>query len=1184
MESTSNFVLNGLSEKMSWTLFKQMAFNGSESGLNSQIHEIAKEIVKKCVVPLALKALGSAMKFKKNVKEWEEARDSDIWERDEGNEVMASLKLSYMNLSSQLKECFTYCSIFPKDHVINKQDLIGQWMANGLVSFTSTRGMEVDWGNEYFERLVQVSFLQNIVEQIDSAKVTCNMHDLVHDLAQSISDQRILLINDTGKAIHKDNGEVNPNKIKKMRALYIRSGDSDVINMVSEAQSLRSLFLESIVLYDTLFISISKLIHLRYICISDCLFTTIPNDISTLWSLEALHLRHFHMIKYFPESIGKLINLRTLELVTCMLTHLPKSIGHCQSLQNLIVSSTQITSIPNSLGQLVNLKSLNISYCYELVKIPEGAFGQFHSIRTLNLSHCMILKEVPFSIGKLVSLEILNMSMCEQLKWLPESIGNLHKLRFLNLHRCKSLEKVPESIGNLINIESLDLSWCENLKCLPKSIGNLDKLCFLNLNGCESLEKVPESIGDLINLESLDFSWCENLKCLQKSIGNLDKLCFLNLHGCENIQKVPESIGDLINLESLDLSCCKNLKYLPESIGNLDKLCFLNLDGCESLEKFPESIGNLINLEGLDFSWCKNLKYLPESIRNLDKLCFLNLDTCKSMETVTESIGHLINLESLDLSWCENLKCLPESIGNLDKLCFLNLHRCESLEKLPESIGNLINLESIDLSWCKNLKNLPESIGNLANLCVLNLDNFELNTIPKSIYNLRKLTSLNLDRFQNFYCMPAGISKLNGPYIQGLSIFSGVEDNKLACMSELKHLNIRGHLKICGLQNLNYPGEATQAKLKKKNLSSLKLTWCHNALNNCNECSFPVLEALQPPLSIKSLDLEGFPGKQYPNWMMVSNETRMTPFPNLTSLTLSQIKRCFNLPSLVGLPHLEYLTLEKMPYLTNYSGHFPSLVELYLREMPNLEEVTTMNLDTNNISNPAFPRLSKLVISGCPKVRIKPHLSPSVVELKLEKSNDELLGVEFFNGESSSEICSSSLGIRVLIISQMETQLVLLKQFSTITRLEFENYERNCLPESMRHLSSLRELKIYHCKNLHALPEWLGELKSLEELKIWCTPLTFLPQSMQHMNSLRQLWFWNCGGLHVLPEWFGELKSLIKLLIDETPLNCLPKSIKQLTTLQYLYIWNCPELERRYEHEKGEDWHLISHIPTVNIE
>ncbi|KAJ4780099.1 hypothetical protein LUZ62_064356 [Rhynchospora pubera] len=135
----------------------------------------------------------------------------------------------------------------------------------------------------------------------------------------------------------------------------------------------------------------------------------------------------------------------------------------------------------------------------------------------------------------------------------------------------------------------------------------------------------------------------------------------------------------------------------------------------------------------------------------------------------------------------------------------------------------------------------------------------------------------------------------------------------------------------------------------------------------------------------------------------------------------------------------------------------------------------------------------------------------------------------------------------------------------------------------MWYLSSLQDLKISDCKDLHALPEWMGELKSLDEMEIWDTLMTCLPESMKHISSLRKLSFWNCEGLRVLPEWFGELKSLKILTIMDTPLTRLPKSMKQLTALESLRILNCPELKTRCEREKGEDWHLISHIPDVYI-
>ena len=62
MKATLNVDFKGFLEEMPWALFKQMAFYGSDKGLDSRVNEIAMEIIQKCGgVPLALRALGSLM-------------------------------------------------------------------------------------------------------------------------------------------------------------------------------------------------------------------------------------------------------------------------------------------------------------------------------------------------------------------------------------------------------------------------------------------------------------------------------------------------------------------------------------------------------------------------------------------------------------------------------------------------------------------------------------------------------------------------------------------------------------------------------------------------------------------------------------------------------------------------------------------------------------------------------------------------------------------------------------------------------------------------------------------------------------------------------------------------------------------------------------------------------------------
>lgn len=530
MNATSLFNLEGLSEAISWDFFKQIAFGGSETRVNPRILDIAKEIMKKCAgVPLALKALGSIMQFKESIEEWLEVRDSDIWVlSDGGDQVIRSLKSSYMNLPSSLKECFTYCSIFPKGQVIKKLELIGQWIAHGLVGIPHSKGAtEEDKANEYFKHLVQMSFLQ-IVAGESNGEVACNMHDLVHDLARSIVDHEFSVIKNMDVATNIDvgcrylslidcSGKVAPTIVKKVRALHIYGGNLSVANMAAKAKSLRSLVLDRIG-HDTLHMFSSKLIHLRYIFISRCDFTAIPDDICALWSLQALHLIECDKITDLPESISRLFGLRTLQLDCFALKTLPASISQCQRLQNVIVKSRQLESIPSSLGQLPSIRLLKFSQC-ELKRLPADGLEKYNSVRNICLSYCCDLEEVSVSIGNLESLELSN---CYKLKSLPESIGNLHNLRVLNLQHSR-VETLPVSICKLVNLETLNLQHAA-LKELPV-LGEMKKLRYLQTRGCD-LYGMPIGIGKLTELRGLNM-FPINIESKYACISELQDLNFL---------------------------------------------------------------------------------------------------------------------------------------------------------------------------------------------------------------------------------------------------------------------------------------------------------------------------------------------------------------------------------------------------------------------------------------------------------------------------------------------------------------------------------------------------------------------------------------------------------------------------------------------------------------------------------
>ena len=101
--------------------------------------------------PLATKTLGGLLSVDLDEEHWRSIMESEIWELQQGeNDILPVLKLSCQYLPDCLKQCFAYCSLFPKDcHFdkdschFDKDSLIQMWMAQGFIRPKGTMRMEV---------------------------------------------------------------------------------------------------------------------------------------------------------------------------------------------------------------------------------------------------------------------------------------------------------------------------------------------------------------------------------------------------------------------------------------------------------------------------------------------------------------------------------------------------------------------------------------------------------------------------------------------------------------------------------------------------------------------------------------------------------------------------------------------------------------------------------------------------------------------------------------------------------------------------------------------------------------------------------------------------------------------------------------------------------------------------------
>ncbi|OWM88030.1 hypothetical protein CDL15_Pgr016603 [Punica granatum] len=150
------------------------------------IKPAGEKIAAKCAgLPLAAKTVGGVLRSRYELGEWKTIAQSRIWDLPETKGVPQALLLSYIYLPSDLKRCFVYCAVFPKDHEFDKDDLISLWMAEGLLGRARLEESMRDLGLRYFRELLSRSFFHPFSGQ-ESSFV---MHDLLSDLAASIAGE-----------------------------------------------------------------------------------------------------------------------------------------------------------------------------------------------------------------------------------------------------------------------------------------------------------------------------------------------------------------------------------------------------------------------------------------------------------------------------------------------------------------------------------------------------------------------------------------------------------------------------------------------------------------------------------------------------------------------------------------------------------------------------------------------------------------------------------------------------------------------------------------------------------------------------------------------------------------------------------------------------------------------------------
>ncbi|KAJ1704456.1 hypothetical protein LUZ63_004235 [Rhynchospora breviuscula] len=625
------YYMNHLSDEWSWFIFKQGVFCSQNTNANSNLLDIGRQLVAKCRNNvLCIKGVSGLVRHSLNVDWWGAVLDSDFWGIDEmEGDPLSALRVCYEFLPPNLKKCFKYCSLFPKEHVFSKQHLVQMWLSQGFIESGESKDLE-NIGLDYFDELVSRSFFRTLsIHNTKEEKFM--MPGLVHDLVQQLCQNEYFqskgyMQQAPGKACHL---ALVPREFQSVSLKQLTTGVHNLQTFIVLNRS-------------------------DYICEGIC------PSILNLVELDDLFKR--------------CMNLTTLKLDNTDIEELPQSIMLLSNLCFLGLSNTNIKRIPMEISNLVHLQTLEAKDCHYLEELPR-------TIEALtNLHYLDVRKEagyvvMPRGIAKLTNLRRLatfNVGMdplmhcgIEELKYMEHLKGCLEISGLVNVRN--GIDAKEADIRSKDRIETLSLHWSDTKTILEGDEGaEISEEVLLNLHPKDNLKELviqdyPGNVFPIwmessyfLALVSVIFDHCYNCERLP-DLGGLPLLRFLSIQKMHSVQ--------IMNLS--------NSKFIPEHSTRYPSLEQLNIGEMYELVNWVEiSNRDFPRIHSLSTSKCSNLRNIPKFTSLVELsiysraqfLEFMNLPSLQSLRIdslhktmIIRLPKNLLQLKKLEISHCPDL-------------------------------------------------------------------------------------------------------------------------------------------------------------------------------------------------------------------------------------------------------------------------------------------------------------------------------------------------------------------------------------------------------------------------------------------------------------------------------------------------------------------------------------------------
>ncbi|MQM22658.1 hypothetical protein Taro_055714 [Colocasia esculenta] len=762
--NTEGASLMGLPEEDCWQIFEKRAFGvgGSSAATHSDLRNVGKEIVKKLNgVPLAVMAVAGFLRETPEESRWMNVLASLSWPLSQG--VLPVLKLRirpYHHLPPPLKQCFAYCSVFPKDYVFDRSKLVQMWIAQSYIP-----PQRVPHGDGY------------------------QMHDLMHDLARWVSNEESHIMGEDGSSAREPN-KVFHVSLSNDSVCYFKTKPyvHDPSSSVTVLEIPRHLFDE-------------HLRRIRVLCLSYCDVEELPDSVGELKHLRYLDLS-FTKIGLLPKSICDLWNLQTLRILnselTMVLVELPRGMSKLVNLRHLNLHQDLVGNIPG-IGKLSSLQELKVFYVghedgHRITELKDLVqLGGDLSIRNLenveskdaaaqaNLKNKLYIDELGLEWPGNWDANTRNVELETEVLEGLQPPPNLRTLRVFNngglRHPAWMSGKLPHSL------RSISLHGCRNWPCLPP-LGCLPYLKVLEIGGAGVKQVGHEVYGtvayrgvravfpDLEELEIYDMveweAW-EGVAAATATAGEetttalFPALRRLHIRNCPKLRGIPHLPPSLAELKlhkmglrklpeippcadhgaprasflsKLEIHFCPSLESIATSLlRSLTSLMELEIRGCGELASVNFHFHHLRCLKNLTITDCPKL---AQEEKDEEEPCSSSLPPpLPSPATASSVLPPYLELLTSDNSsvlerrllqqehtvlqnlLIKNSSCVPGGLRGLRSLSILTLMECPQLQSLPE-LQHLSNLGRLWVQDCPQLQSLPllRGLSQLTKLCV----------------------------------------------------------------------------------------------------------------------------------------------------------------------------------------------------------------------------------------------------------------------------------------------------------------------------------------------------------------------------------------------------------------------------------------------------------------------------------